>query len=213
MAQMAALFQPWPNEANDEPIEEYDVFFIPTDKPKETTMLAGDAGDTTDFILDDGQTITVSNDGSVDTTYGSGVVTSDNQNQTTIVATDPTTGNQTTTIIDKSGGRVTQTTTGLDVNGIVQLLNSGTKIIQAVKGTGNTPSNIFSQPIGTAITQANGTVITRNANGTLTTFDPRTGQTTTTSLTSGGGGLLSGNNLLIIGALAIGAIVLSKKRK
>lgn len=208
MPQIPALLQPWPPE---QPTEEYDVFFIPTDT-KEQTMLAGDAGDTTDFILDDGSTITVGNDGSVDTTDGSGVVTSDDTNQTTIVATDPRSGNQTTTIINKQSGQVTQTTTGLDVNGIVQLINSGTKIIQAVKGTGNTPSNIFSQPIGTAIPQANGTVITRNANGTITTFDPRTGQTSTTTLQTAGGGLLTGNNLLIIGALAIGALVLAKRK-
>ena len=208
MSQIPALFQPWPPEQET---EQYDVFFIPTDTKKEHTMLAGDAGDTTDFILDDGEIITVNTDGSTDTQDGTGVVTSDDGQQTTIVATDPATGNQTTTTINKTSGQVTKVTTGLDVNGIVQLINSGTKIIQAVKGTGNTPSNIFSQPIGTAIPQANGTVITRNANGTITTFDPRTGQTSTTSLPSSGG-LLSGNNLLIIGALAVGALVLAKRK-
>ena len=209
MPQIPALLQPWPPE---QPTEEYDVFFIPTDTKKENTMLAGDAGDTTDFILDDGEIITIANDGSTDTQDGTGVVTNDNGQQTTIVATDPTTGNQTTTTIDKVTNQVTKVTTGLDANGIVQLINSGTKIIQAIKGTGNTPSNIFSQPIGTAIPQANGTVITRNANGTITTFDPRTGQTSTTSLPGSSSGLLSGNNLLIIGALAIGALVLAKRK-
>lgn len=209
MPQTPALFQPWPLEQET---EEYDVFFIPTNNAKEQTMLAGDAGDTTDYIYDDGEIVTINNDGSVDTQDGTGVVTSDNGQQTTIVATDPTTGNQTTTTIDKTSGQVTKVTTGLDVNGIVQLINSGTKIIQAVKGTGNTPSNIFSQPIGTAIPQANGTVITRNANGTITTFDPRTGQTSTTSLPGSSSGLLSGNNLLIIGALAVGALVLAKRK-
>ena len=209
MPQIPALLQPWPPE---QPTEEYDVFFIPTDTKKEHTMLAGDAGDTTDFILDDGEIITIANDGSTDTQDGTGVVTSDNGQQTTIVANDPTTGNQTTTTIDKVTNQVTKVTTGLDANGIVQLINSGTKIIQAIKGTGNTPSNIFSQPIGTAIPQANGTVITRNANGTITTFDPRTGQTSTTSLPGSSSGLLSGNNLLIIGALAIGALVLAKRK-
>jgi len=209
MPQTPALFQPWPLEQET---EEYDVFFISTDTKKEHTMLAGDAGDTTDFILDDNEIVTVNNDGSADTPDGTGVVTSDNANQTTIVATNPATGNQTTTTINKTSGQVTKVTTGLDVNGIVQLINSSTKVIQAIKGTGNTPSNIFSQPIGTAIPQANGTVITRNANGTITTFDPRTGQTSTTQLPGSSGGLLSGNNLLIIGALAVGALVLAKRK-
>jgi len=209
MPQIPALLQPWPIEQET---EEYDVFFIPTETKKEHTMLSGDAGDTTEFIMDDGEIIELNVDGSVDGEDGTGVVTSDNDQETVIVTTNPNTGNQTTTTISKINNQVSKVTTGLDVNGIVQLINSGTKIIQAVKGTGITSSNIFSQPIGQAKVQANGTVITRNANGTITTFDPRTGQTSTTSLPGSGSSLLSGNNLLIIGALAIGALVLTRRK-
>lgn len=209
MPQIPALLQPWPIEQET---EEYDVFFIPTETKKENTMLSGDAGDTTEFIMDDGEIIELNVDGSVDGEDGTGVVTSDNDQETVIVTTNPNTGNQTTTTISKIDNQVSKVTTGLDVNGIVQLINSGTKIIQAVKGTGITSSNIFSQPIGQAKVQANGTVITRNANGTITTFDPRTGQTSTTTLPGSGSSLLSGNNLLIIGALAIGALVLTRRK-
>ena len=216
MAQIPALFQPWPPEP--EP-EEYDVIFIPNENLKENTML-GDAWgneDYSDFTFDDGTTISWAPDGSVDTSTGeTGVVISEPTNwgrEVKTVTTDPATGNQTTTTINRTTGTATQVTTGLDVNGIVGIINSVTKVVQAVKGTGQVTGGIYSQPIGTAIPQANGTVITRNANGTLTTFDPRTGQTSTTTLPGqAGGSLLSGNNLLIIGALAIGAIALSRRK-
>lgn len=217
MAQIAALFQPWPPEP--EP-EEYDVIFIPNEN-FETNQLHGvnNMGDDTTYTYDDGSTYTYHDDGSVTVTDATGEtyaginqITSDGSAQTTV--TDVRTGNQTTTKTNITTGQATKVTTGLDVNGIVGIINSVTKVVQAVKGTGNIAgSNIFSQPIGTAIPQANGTVITRNANGTLTTFDPRTGQTSTTTLPGqAGGSLLSGNNLLIIGALAIGAIALSRRK-
>jgi hypothetical protein len=214
MAQIPALFQPWPPE--QEP-EEYDVIFIPNENLKENNML-GDAWgneDYSDFTFDDGTTISWSPDGSVDTSTGEiGVVVSDPANwgrEVRTVTTNPTTGTQTTTTINTANGTATQVTTGL-VNGVVSILDSVTKVVNAVKGTGKVSGNIYSQPIGTAIPQANGTVITRNANGTLTTFDPRTGQTSTTTLPGQAGGLLSGNNLLIIGVLAIGAIALSRRK-
>lgn len=215
MPQIPALLQPWPPQ---EETEEYDVIFIPTETTKENTML-GDAwfdDTTTDFTFDDGSTVSWAADGSVDTSTGqTGVVVSDPANwgrEVKTVTTDPATGNQTTTTINTATGTATQVTTGL-VDGVVSILNSVTKVVQAVKGTGQVTGNIFSQPIGKATVQANGTVITRNANGTITTFDPRTGQTSTTTLPGqAGGSLLSGNNLLIIGVLAIGAIALSKRK-
>lgn len=215
MAQIPALFQPWPPE--HEP-EEYDVIFIPNENLKENTML-GDAWgneDYTDYTFDDGTTISWAADGSVDTSTGeTGVVTSDPANwgrEVRTVTTDAATGNQTTTTINTATGTATQTTTGL-VDGVVSILNSVTKVVQAVKGTGQLTGNIYSQPIGVPRQQANGTIVTRNANGTLTTFDPRTGQTSTTTLPGqAGGSLLSGNNLLIIGVLAIGALALSKRK-
>jgi len=215
MPQIPALLQPWPPQ--DEP-EEYDVIFIPTETTKENTML-GDAwfdDTTTDFTFDDGSTVSWAADGSVDTSTGqTGVVVSDPADwgrEVRTVTTDPATGNQTTTTINTATGTATQVTTGL-VDGVVSILNSVTKVVNAVKGTGQVTGNIFSQPIGQAKVQANGTVITRNANGTITTFDPRTGQTSTTTLPGqAGGSLLSGNNLLIIGVLAIGAIALSRRK-
>jgi hypothetical protein len=216
MAQIPALFQQWPPEL--EP-EGYDVIFIPNEN-FETNQLHGvnDMGEETTYTYDDGSIYTYHADGSTTVTSGDGYtyggitqLTSDGSAQTTV--TDTTTGNQTTTTVNPATGVATKVTTGLDANGIVGIINSVTKVVQAVKGTGMIPgSNIFSQPVGTAIPQANGTVITRNANGTLTTFDPRTGQTSTTTLQSSSGGLLSGNNLLIIGALAIGAFALSKRK-
>ena len=215
MPQIPALLRPWHQE--DE-IEEYDVIFLPNEHLKENTMLGAlgaDAGETTEFITTDGQTILVNTDGSADTDYGPGVAIPDSSGNLQIIATSPTTGNQQTTTIDRTSGTATQVTTGFDANGIVGIINSVTKVVQAVKGTGQVTGGIYSQPIGTAIPQANGTVITRNANGTITTFDPRTGQTSTTTLPGQAGGLGSlfqGNNLLIIGALAIGAIALSKRK-
>ena len=216
MPQIPALFQPWPPEP--EP-DEYDVIFIPNEN-FETNQLHGvnDMGDETTFTYDDGSTYTFNADGSTTVTSGDGytengitILKSDGSAETT--TTDATTGNQTTTTVNPKTGAATQVTTGVDANGIVGIINSVTKVVQAVKGTGVIGgSNIYSQPIGTAIPQANGTVITRNANGTLTTFDPRTGQTSTTTLPSASGGLLSGNNLLIIGVLAIGALALSKRK-
>lgn len=216
MPQIPALFQPWPPEPE---AEEYDVIFIPNEN-FETNQLHGvnDMGDETTFTYDDGSTYTFNADGSTTVTSGDGetgsgitLLTSGGSAETTV--TDPKTGNQTTTTVNPATGVAKTVTTGLDVNGIVGIINSVTKVVQAVKGTGIIPgSNIFSQPVGTAIPQANGTVITRNANGTLTTFDPRTGQTSTTTLQSTSGGLLSGNNLLIIGALAIGALALAKRK-
>ena len=216
MPQIPALFQAWPPE---EETEEYDVIFLPNEN-FETNQLHGvnDMGDETTYTYDDGSTYTYHADGSTTVTSGDGYtyggitqLTSDGSAQTTV--TDTTTGNQTTTTVNPATGVATKVTTGLDANGIVGIINSVTKVVQAVKGTGNIAgSNIFSQPIGTAIPQANGTVITRNANGTITTFDPRTGQTSTTTLPGQAGGLLSGNNLLIIGVLAIGAIALSKRK-
>ena len=216
MPQIPALFQPWPPEP--EP-DEYDVIFIPNEN-FETNQLHGvnDMGDETTFTYDDGSTFTYNADGSTTVTSGDGytengitILKSDGSAETT--TTDATTGNQTITTVNPKTGAATQVTTGVDANGIVGIINSVTKVVQAVKGTGVIGgSNIYSQPIGTAIPQANGTVITRNANGTLTTFDPRTGQTSTTTLPSASGGLLSGNNLLIIGVLAIGALALSKRK-
>ena len=212
MAQIPALFQPWPPEP--EP-EEYDVIFIPNENLKENTMLGdiwgGDDGAQWDF--GDGDVVLVNMDGSVVNQDEFGVVTQNDDAFIKTITTQPNTGNQTVTTISKATGTVSKVTTGLDVNGIVGIINSVTKVVQAVKGTGQTTAGIYSQPIGTAIPQANGTVITRNANGTLTTFDPRTGQTSTTTLPGqAGGSLLSGNNLLIIGALAIGAIALSRRK-
>jgi hypothetical protein len=218
MAQIAALFQPWPPEP--EP-EEYDVIFIPNEN-FEINQLHGvnNMGDDTTYTYDDGSTYTYHDDGSVTVTDATGetytginTITSDGSAQTTYVDNKKL-GFPVTTTVNPKTGTATQVTTGMDVNGIVGIINSVTKVVQAVKGTGNIAgSNIFSQPIGTAIPQANGTVITRNANGTITTFDPRTGQTSTTTLPGqAGGSLLSGNNLLIIGALAIGAIALSRRK-
>lgn len=211
MAQIPALFQPWPPEP--EP-EEYDVIFIPTENLKENTMLGdiwgGDDG--TQYDFGDGDVVLVNADGSVVNQSEFGVVTQNDDAFIKTITTQPDTGNQTVTTISKATGTVSKVTTGLDVNGIVGIINSVTKVVQAVKGTGQTTAGIYSQPIGTAIPQANGTVITRNTNGTLTTFDPRTGQTSTTTLPGQAGGLLSGNNLLIIGVLAIGAIALSKRK-
>ena len=208
MPQIPALFQPWPPEP--EP-DEYDVIFIPNEN-FETNQLHGvnDMGDETTFTYDDGSTFTYNADGSTTVTSGDGytengitILKSDGSAETT--TTDATTGNQTTTTVNPKTGAATQVTTGVDANGIVGIINSVTKVVQAVKGTGVIGgSNIYPQ--------ANGTVITRNANGTLTTFDPRTGQTSTTTLPSASGGLLSGNNLLIIGVLAIGALALSKRK-
>jgi hypothetical protein len=212
MPQIPALFQPWPLE---EETEEYDVIFLPNEHLKENTMLGAlgaDAGDTTDFITTDNQIINVYTDGSAETPFGPGVAVQNADGTTSVIATSPDTGNQTTTTINTRNGTATQVTTGLDANGIVGIINSVTKVVQAVKGTGQMTAGIYSQPIGTAIPQANGTVITRNANGTITTFDPRTGQTSTTTLPGQAGGLLSGNNLLIIGVLAIGALALSKRK-
>ena len=215
MPQIPALFQPWPPEP--EP-DEYDVIFIPNEN-FETNQLHGvNMGDETTFTYDDGSTFTYNADGSTTVTSGDGytengitILQSDGSAQTT--TTDATTGNQTTTTVNPATGVAKTVTTGLDANGIVGIINSVTKVVQAVKGTGVIGgSNIYSQPIGTAIPQANGTVITRNANGTITTFDPRTGQTSTTTIPSASGGLLSGNNLLIIGLLAIGALALSKRK-
>ena len=211
MAQIPALFQPW----NQDPeIEEYDVIFIPTENLKENTMLGDIYGndDGTQWDFGDGDVVLVNMDGSVVNQDEFGVVTQNDDAFIKTVTTQPITGNQTVTTISKATGTVSKVTTGLDVNGIVGIINSVTKVVQAVKGTGQTTAGIYSQPIGTAIPQANGTVITRNANGTLTTFDPRTGQTSTTTLPSASGGLLSGNNLLIIGVLAIGAIALSRRK-
>ena len=211
MAQIPALFQPWPPEP--EP-EEYDVIFIPTENLKENTML-GDiwgSSDETQYDFGDGDVVLVNADGSVVNQSEFGVVTQNDDAFIKTITTQPDTGNQTVTTISKATGTVSKVTTGLDVNGIVGIINSVTKVVQAVKGTGQTTAGIYSQPIGTAIPQANGTVITRNTNGTLTTFDPRTGQTSTTTLPGQAGGLLSGNNLLIIGVLAIGAIALSKRK-
>jgi hypothetical protein len=211
MAQIPALFQPWPPEP--EP-EEYDVIFIPTENLKENTMLGdiwgGDDG--TQYDFGDGDVVLVNADGSVVNQAEFGVVTQNDDAFIKTITTQPDTGNQTVTTISKATGTVSKVTTGLDVNGIVGIINSVTKVVQAVKGTGQTTAGIYSQPIGTAIPQANGTVITRNTNGTLTTFDPRTGQTSTTTLPGQAGGLLSGNNLLIIGVLAIGAIALSRRK-
>ena len=215
MSQIPALFQQWPPEP--EP-EEYDVIFIPNEN-FETNQLHGvTMGDETTFTYDDGSTFTYNADGSTTVTSGDGytengitILKSDGSAETT--TTNTITGNQTTTTVNPATGVAKTVTTGIDANGIVGIINSVTKVVQAVKGTGTIGgSNIFSQPIGTAIPQANGTVITRNANGTLTTFDPRTGQTSTTTLPSASGGLLSGNNLLIIGVLAIGALALSKRK-
>ena len=211
MAQIPALFQPWPPEP--EP-EEYDVIFIPTENLKENTML-GDiwgSSDETQYDFGDGDVVLVNADGSVVNQSEFGVVTQNDDAFIKTITTQPDTGNQTVTTISKATGTVSKVTTGLDVNGIVGIINSVTKVVQAVKGTGQTTAGIYSQPIGTAIPQANGTVITRNTNGTLTTFDPRTGQTSTTTLPGQAGGLLSGNNLLIIGVLAIGAIALSRRK-
>jgi hypothetical protein len=216
MPQIPALFQPWPPE---EETEEYDVIFLPNEN-FETNQLHGvNDMDETTYTYDDGSTYTYHDDGSVTVTDASGetyaginTITSDGSAQTTYVDNKKL-GFPVTTTVNPKTGTATQVTTGTDVNGIVGIINSVTKVVQAVKGTGNIAgSNIFSQPIGTAIPQANGTVITRNANGTITTFDPRTGQTSTTTLPGQAGGLLSGNNLLIIGVLAIGAIALSKRK-
>jgi len=211
MAQIAALFQQWPPEP--EP-EEYDVIFIPTENLKDNTMLGDIFGgdDGTQYDFGDGDVVLVNADGSVVNQSEFGVVTQNDDAFIKTITTQPNTGNQTVTTISKATGTVSKVTTGLDVNGIVGIINSVTKVVQAVKGTGQTTAGIYSQPIGTAIPQANGTVITRNTNGTLTTFDPRTGQTSTTTLPGQAGGLLSGNNLLIIGVLAIGAIALSKRK-
>ena len=215
MPQIPALFQPWPPEQET---EEYDVIFIPNDNFESNQLHGVNMGDETTFTYDDGSTFTYNADGSTTVTSGDGstengitILHSDGSAQTT--TTDATTGNQTTTTVNPKTGAATQVTTGVDANGIVGIINSVTKVVQAVKGTGVIGgSNIYSQPIGTAIPQANGTVITRNANGTITTFDPRTGQPSTTSLPRSSSGLLSGNNLLIIGALAIGALVLAKRK-
>jgi len=211
MAQIPALFQSWPPEP--EP-EEYDVIFIPTENLKENTMLGDIFGgdDGTQYDFGDGDVVLVNADGSVVNQSEFGVVTQNDDAFIKTITTQPNTGNQTVTTISKATGTVSKVTTGLDVNGIVGIINSVTKVVQAVKGTGQTTAGIYSQPIGTAIPQANGTVITRNTNGTLTTFDPRTGQTSTTTLPGQAGGLLSGNNLLIIGVLAIGAIALSRRK-
>jgi hypothetical protein len=219
MPQIPALLKPWPQESE---IEEYDVIFIPNDN-SQTNQLNGvnNMGDDLTYTYDDGSTYTYHDDGSVtvidatgETYAGINQITPDGSAVVTV--TDTKTGNQTQTKTNITTGQATKVTTGLDVNGIVGIINSVTKVVQAVKGTGNIAgSNIFSQPIGTAIPQANGTVITRNANGTITTYDPRTGQTSTTTLPGQAGGLGSlfqGNNLLIIGALAIGAIALSKRK-
>ena len=217
MPQIPALLRPWKQQ--DE-IEEYDVIFIPNEN-FETNQLHGvhDMDETT-YTYDDGSTYTFHDDGSVTVTDATGetytginTITSDGSAQTTYVDNKKL-GFPVTTTVNPKTGTATQVTTGMDVNGIVGIINSVTKVVQAVKGTGNIAgSNIFSQPIGTAIPQANGTVITRNANGTITTYDPRTGQTSTTTLPGqAGGSLLSGNNLLIIGALAIGAIALSRRK-
>jgi hypothetical protein len=215
MPQIPALFQSWPPEP--EP-EEYDVIFIPNENFQTNQLDGVNMGDETTFTYDDGSTFTYNADGSTTVTSGDGytengitILKSDGSAETT--TTDTTTGNQTTTTVNPKTGAATQVTTGVDANGIVGIINSVTKVVQAVKGTGVIGgSNIYSQPIGTAIPQANGTVITRNANGTLTTFDPRTGQTSTTTLPSASGGLFAGNNLLIIGVLAIGALALSKRK-
>ena len=215
MPQIPALFQAWPIE---EETDEYDIYLIPTDEHQPQQLNGATMGDETTFTYDDGSTYTYNPDGSTTVTSGDGetgqgitILTSDGSAQTTV--TDPTTGNQTTTTVNPATGQATTVTTGIDANGIVGIINSVTKVVQAVKGTGLIPgSNIYSQPIGTAIPQANGTVITRNANGTITTFDPRTGQTSTTTLPSAAGGLLSGNNLLIFGAIAVGALVLMKRK-
>jgi len=216
MAQIPALFQQWPPEP--EP-EEYDVIFIPNENLKENTMLGdiwgGDATDATQWDFGDGDVVLVNMDGSVVNQDQFGVVTQNDGTTLQTTTTDATTGNQTVTTISKATGTVSKVTTGLDANGIVGIINSVTKVVQAVKGTGQTTAGIYSQPIGTAIPQANGTVVTRNANGTLTTFDPRTGQTSTTTLPGQAGGLgtlFQGNNLIIIGALAIGAIALSRRK-
>jgi len=215
MPQIPALFQSWPPEP--EP-EEYDVIFISNENFQTNQLDGVNMGDETTFTYDDGSTFTYNADGSTTVTSGDGytengitILKSDGSAETT--TTDTTTGNQTTTTVNPKTGAATQVTTGVDANGIVGIINSVTKVVQAVKGTGVIGgSNIYSQPIGTAIPQANGTVITRNANGTLTTFDPRTGQTSTTTLPSASGGLFAGNNLLIIGVLAIGALALSKRK-
>ena len=218
MPKIPALLKPWPQ---DDEIEEYDVIFIPNESLQTNQLNGVNMGEETTFTYDDGSTFTFHDDGSTTVTSGDGYteggitqLTSDGSAVTT--TTDANTGNQTTTKVNPKTGAATQVTTGVDANGIVGIINSVTKVVQAVKGTGNIAgSNIFSQPIGTAIPQANGTVITRNANGTITTFDPRTGQTSTTTLPGQAGGLGSlfqGNNLLIIGALAIGAIALSKRK-
>jgi hypothetical protein len=220
MAQIPALLKPWPQESE---IEEYDVIFIPNDN-SQTNQLNGvnNMGDDLTYTYDDGSTYTYHDDGSVTVTDATGetytginTITPDGSVQTTYTDNKKL-GFPVTTTVNPKTGTATQVTTGMDVNGIVGIINSVTKVVQAVKGTGNIAgSNIFSQPIGTAIPQANGTVITRNANGTITTFDPRTGQTSTTTLpgqASGLGSLFQGNNLLIIGALAIGAIALSKRK-
>lgn len=220
MPQIPALLRPWHQE--DE-IEEYDVIFLPNDN-SQTNQLNGvnNMGDDLTYTYDDGSTYTYHDDGSVtvtdetgETYAGINTITPDGLVQTTYTDNKKL-GFPVTTTVNPKTGTATQVTTGLDVNGIVGIINSVTKVVQAVKGTGNIAgSNIFSQPIGTAIPQANGTVITRNANGTITTYDPRTGQTSTTTLpgqASGLGSLFQGNNLLIIGALAIGAIALSKRK-
>ena len=220
MPQIPALLRPWPQESE---IEEYDVIFIPNDN-SQTNQLNGvnNMGDDLTYTYDDGSTYTYHDDGSVTVTDATGetyaginTITPDGSVQTTYTDNKKL-GFPVTTTVNPKTGTATQVTTGMDVNGIVGIINSVTKVVQAVKGTGNIAgSNIFSQPIGTAIPQANGTVITRNANGTITTFDPRTGQTSTTTIPGQAGGLGSlfqGNNLLIIGALAIGAIALSKRK-
>jgi len=220
MPQIPALLRPWHQE--DE-IEEYDVIFLPNDN-SQTNQLNGvnNMGDDLTYTYDDGSTYTYHDDGSVTVTDATGetyaginTITPDGSVQTTYTDNKKL-GFPVTTTVNPKTGTATQVTTGMDVNGIVGIINSVTKVVQAVKGTGNIAgSNIFSQPIGTAIPQANGTVITRNANGTITTFDPRTGQTSTTTIPGQAGGLGSlfqGNNLLIIGALAIGAIALSKRK-
>jgi hypothetical protein len=214
MSQIPALFQQWPPEP--EP-EEYDVIFIPNETLKGNTMLGDfyDGADATEYDFGGGDTILVNTDGSVVDQNQFGVVTQNDGTTLQTTTTDAASGNQTITTISKATGTVSKVTTGLDVNGIVGIINSVTKVVQAVKGTGQTTAGIYSQPIGTAIPQANGTVVTRNANGTLTTFDPRTGQTSTTTLPGQAGGLgtlFQGNNLIIIGALAIGAIALSRRK-
>ena len=214
MPQIPALLRPW--QQQDE-IEEYDVIFIPNENLKENTMLGDfyDGADATEYDFGGGDTILVNTDGSVVDQDQFGVVTKNDGTTLQTTTTDVATGNQTTTTINKTNGTVSKVTTGIDANGIVGIINSVTKVVQAVKGTGQVTGGIYSQPIGTAIPQANGTVITRNANGTITTFDPRTGQTSTTTLPGQAGGLGSlfqGNNLLIIGVLAIGAIALSKRK-